>query len=73
MIKIEIKTPDVAKIYSMVRSIEDDGMKKNKDFDFSYIQARHDPINGHLMEEPKTVFMFYNHEYALIFRLKHGL
>jgi len=72
MIKIEIKT-NAREVLPIVQNIRDDGMETGKDFDFYYMQARHDPINGHLIEEPKVVLMFYNQEYALIFRLKHDL
>ena len=64
----------VSDVLSIVAEIKEAGLAQGVDFDFAYYQARHDPINGHLITEPYSVFSFYGRgDYALIFKLKYGV
>ena len=64
----------VGDVLAIVSEIKQAGLVQGIDFDFAYYQARHDPVNGHLINEPYTIFSFYGRgDYALIFKLKYGI
>jgi hypothetical protein len=71
---IEVKLRrQVTDVLTIVSETKEAGLVQGIDFDFAYYQARHDPVNGHLISEPYTIFSFYGRgDYALIFKLKYG-
>ena len=67
------KNINTSKTLDIVNELRAHGLVQGVDFDFAYYQARHDPINGHLINEPYSAFSFYGDaEYALIFKLKYS-
>ena len=72
MIEVKLRR-QVTDVLTIVSETKEAGLVQGVDFDFAYYQARHDPINGHLIIEPYTIFSFYGSgDYALIFKLKYG-
>lgn len=72
MIEVKLRR-QVTDVLAIVSETKEAGLDQGVDFDFAYYQARHDPINGHLISEPYTIFSFYGDaQYALIFKLKYG-
>ena len=73
MITVRLVQRTASEVLTIVSEIRQAGLRQGIDFDFAYHQAKHDPINGHLINEPYSVFSFYGDaEYALIFKLKYG-
>ena len=72
MIEVKLRR-QVTDVLTIVSETKEAGLVQGIDFDFAYYQARHDPVNGHLISEPYTIFSFYGRgDYALIFKLKYG-
>jgi hypothetical protein len=67
-VKVPHKTPN--EIIEIVRELREQGYIQGKDFDFSYNQAKWDPMTGHNVEPAGTVFKFYTEKYATLFVLK---
>jgi hypothetical protein len=60
------------KTLELVQTLREDGYVQGKDFDFSHQIPRWDYFSEEPVEEPYTLFTFYNSHAAFIFQLKYS-
>ena len=60
------------KTLGIVRALREEGYVQGKDFDFSHQIPRWDYFSEEPVEEPYTLFTFYNSHAAFIFQLKYS-
>lgn len=72
MIKVKIVNHDPNEIMEIVRDLRARQMIQGTDFDFAYNKTSWDPVTGHHIEGPYTIFTFYKDKLATLFILKYG-
>ena len=71
MIQVRIDDIDANGAVNIVYELRDIGWQQGQDFEFAYRHARYDSYHYELQEPKHAVFLFYNEEYATMFRLKY--
>ena len=71
MIQVRIDDIDANTALSIVYELRDMDWQQGQDFEFAYRHARRDSYSYELQDPSHAIFLFYNEEYATMFRLKY--
>jgi len=72
LIKVKLVNHNPNEVMEVVRDLRSQNMTQGIDFDFAYNQTAWDPITGHHISGPHTIFTFYKDKLATLFILKYG-